>query len=77
MSANENNILTKLNERLDTIEKTLLRNTISLEEHVRRTALLEDEVKPMRRHIILVEGLIKASSVAIAAAVGLKHLGVL
>ncbi len=50
--------LEKIDERLTSIEHTLLRNTISLEEHMRRSALAEEgiktlaaELKPIQLHV--------------------------
>lgn len=38
-------MIVKIDDRLDNVEQTLLRNTLSLEEHVRRTDLIETYVK--------------------------------
>lgn len=50
--------LEKIDERLTSIEHTLLRNTISLEEHMRRSAMAEEgiktlaaELKPVQLHV--------------------------
>lgn len=56
--------LDKANEKVSEIDKTLARNTDSLAEHMRRTSLLEDELKPIKKHMALFEA-------------GLKILGVL
>ncbi|MEY2701511.1 MAG: hypothetical protein RLY43_131 [Bacteroidota bacterium] len=56
----------KLDERLDGIDKTLIRQEGHLSEHIRRTGLLEtqterlfDEIKPIKKHVTQVEGVIK------------------
>lgn len=56
----------KLDERLDGIDKTLIRQEGHLSEHIRRTGLLEtqterlfDEIKPIKRHVNQIEGVIK------------------
>ena len=41
----------RLEEKLDSHNQVLLRNTISLEEHVRRTNLLEDRVESIEGDI--------------------------
>lgn len=46
----------KLDERLDSIDKTLAAQHVSLEEHIRRTALLESEVAPIKKHVVMVQG---------------------
>lgn len=58
MEAPNNSKLEKIDERLTSIEHTLLRNTISLEEHMRRSAraedgikMLADELKPIQLHV--------------------------
>lgn len=38
------------------IDKTLALNTKELEEHMRRTALLEEEVRPVVKHVEQVRG---------------------
>jgi hypothetical protein len=49
------NKLDRLDERQDDMDKTLVRNTVSLEHHIARTNLLEDyvktEIKPIKKHI--------------------------
>jgi hypothetical protein len=38
-----------IEKRLDKIEKVLLRNTLSLEQHMKRTEILEEEVKALKK----------------------------
>lgn len=38
-------MITKLDDRLDSVDKTLVRNTVSLEQHIKRTDMLEAYVK--------------------------------
>lgn len=49
----------KIDDKLETMDKSLLRNTITLEEHVRRTNLLENEVRPLKKHVVIVESIFK------------------
>lgn len=58
--------LDKQQEHIHEIDKTLVRNTASLEEHMKRTEmneeaieLLREELKPVRTHVNHVEGGIK------------------
>lgn len=53
----------KLNEKLASIDKTLAINTESLVEHMRRTELLESELKPVSKHVILMESAFKVIGV--------------
>ena len=56
----------KMGEKLDRIievqghqAETLARLTVSVEDHVRRTTLLEESIKPVQKHISMVEGAMK------------------
>ncbi len=51
--------LDRLDERLDSVDKTLVKQESSLAEHIRRTELLEEDLKPVKRHIAHVEGAFK------------------
>lgn len=46
------------------INSTLSAQHESLKEHIRRTELLEAELKPVKRHVDMVSGAIKAITVA-------------
>lgn len=69
--------LAKLDERQDRMELTLTKNTVSLEEHMRRTALLEEEFKPVKAHVTFLNNAAKAISLLTAAVLTLKQLGLL
>lgn len=69
--------LDKLDDRLDKLDLTLVRNTISLEEHSRRCDLLEKDLKPVKKHVLIIETsfkLIGALSVVIAIVAGLCEI---
>ena len=58
--------LDKIEEHLANIDKTLIRNTVTLEEHIKRTALLErdlinfhGDIRPNQKHVDRVEGAVK------------------
>ena len=62
---------TRLEEKIDkvvesvaNIDKTLAVNTSSLQEHIRRTELLEDAVEPIKKHVAAVDGVLKFIGVA-------------
>lgn len=57
-------LILKLDDRLDSVDKTLVKQEANLSEHMRRTALLEDEIKPLKKHVWMFEG-------------GLKLLGII
>ena len=48
-----------LGEHLAEIDKTLVRNTVSLEDHVRRTNLLETKLEPVEKHVAVIQGIAK------------------
>lgn len=55
--------LDKITEHLSSIDVTLAVNTESLVTHVKRTNLLEAELKPVTKHVAMVEGIFKAIGV--------------
>lgn len=67
--------LDRIESRLDSADKMLERNTVSLEEHIKRTNLLEEEFKPVKRHVELMNAVAKVISVAAGAAAFAKGLG--
>lgn len=65
--------LEKIEERLDSIDITLTRNTVSLEHHIKRTDLLQDashnlsaQLEPIKTHVTKVQGALQVFG-AIAA----------
>lgn len=59
--------LDKLDDRLDAQNETLIRNTVSLETHIKRTDLLEKQIKPLYRAYHRATALIFVGSLLIAA----------
>lgn len=57
--------LEDLDQHLGDIKVTLALNTASLQEHVRRSEMLEARVKPLEEHVVRFSGVIKAALVAI------------
>lgn len=53
------NKLDALDARLDNVDKTLAKQEVHLAEHIRRTALLEDAIVPIKKHVNHVEGALK------------------
>lgn len=51
--------LDDLSDHLSAIDVTLGAQHISLKEHIRRTAILEADIRPVKRHIAMVEGVLK------------------
>ena len=75
--------LSKIEKRLEKIEKVMLRNTLSLEMHMKRTELLETQVKSLaekdqtRKGVsAFIDNGFKVVMALIAAAVGLKNLNI-
>lgn len=71
------NILEKIEARLDTLDTTMVKNTMSLEEHIKRTNLLEEEFKPIKKDHALVKAGLKILSAAVGGAIVAKQLGLL
>lgn len=47
-------MLEGMDKRLDSIDITLVKQAKDLEYHIKRTDLLQDEVKPIKEHVTLV-----------------------
>jgi len=70
--------LDKIDERIDKIDKALAVNNTLLEYHIRRTDLLEAEVKPLKGHVLKAQGILVFIGVLSSiVAVGVSLLGVL
>ena len=46
-------------EKIHSIDNTLAAQHESLKEHIRRTRLLEDSIEPVKKHVAMVEGVLK------------------
>lgn len=68
-------VLEKMEERLDNLDTTMVKNTLSLEEHVKRTNLLEEQIKPIKKHVDMVNAGAKIASAITGAALVAKQLG--
>lgn len=60
------NKIDRLDSRIDNVDKTLVKQEVSLSEHIRRTELAEEAIKilkssidPINRHVHMVEGALK------------------
>lgn len=79
----EERILDKLDSidgRLGSIDVTLAKQNVTLEEHIRRTELLELDVQPIKKHVAMFEGALKLIGAVgliagvIASVIALKNL---
>jgi uncharacterized protein (UPF0335 family) len=63
--------LDKIDERLDKIDQHLAVYNAQLKEHIRRTEIIENEMKPIKAHVIGVQTFAKwvAGGVGIAVAI--------
>jgi len=50
--------LERLDNNVDQINITLAKQSVVLEEHVKRTNLLEENIKPLQKHVNIVNSLI-------------------
>jgi len=76
--------LSRVEDKLDRITDVLAMNTASLQEHMRRTSILEEEVKLTKKSVTQINNvwLFIDSGVKLLAAVGgiamvLRHLGII
>jgi hypothetical protein len=69
--------LNRQGERLDAYNATLDRLTITVEEHVRRTNMLEQQLKPIKAHVDFINTLSKFVSVGAAFLVALRSLHII
>lgn len=74
--------LDSIDERLIRMEgkqvdqaETLAKNTASLEDHIRRTELLEQDMKPIKRHVEIVNWTAKLGLTAVTVAEALHKMG--
>lgn len=51
--------LDKIMERINNIDVTLGKQSVILEEHVRRTNILEKKLEPVEKHVAMVHGALK------------------
>lgn len=51
--------LDKVSDSISSIDVTLGKQSVSLEEHIRRTELLEERMKPVEAHVIFISGMTK------------------
>ena len=58
--------LDRLQENMNDMDKTLVRNTDSLEHHIKRTDLLEESIKPLKKHVLMAEAVLKVMGLTAA-----------
>ncbi len=51
--------LDKIDQRINNIDVTLSSQAEVLKEHVRRTNLLEEQIRPIQKHVAMVDGITK------------------
>jgi len=64
----------KVVEHVSSIDVTLAVNTNSLIEHMRRTAILENEMKPVKDHVSMVNGVFKFIMLLAALGAGVEGI---
>lgn len=74
----------KLDERLDSIDKTLIKQEGQLALHIRRTEIAEenikmlrDDLKPIKKHVNMIEGIIKFLGILVTIGSVLKVFGLI
>lgn len=69
--------LDKVVDKISSIDVTLASQHVSLEHHIRRTDLLEAEIRPLKKNMAMAEGALKllgASAVIVALIEGIRTL---
>ena len=69
--------LDRIDERLDSLDKNMAVNNTLLEYHIKRTDMLEEEVKPLKGHVLKAQGVlvfIGALSTLVAVAVSVLNI---
>jgi len=51
--------LDKVSDHISSIDVTIAQQHLSLKEHIRRTNLLEQDMKPVKQHVIMINGVLK------------------
>lgn len=67
----------KTNDRLNSMDKTLVKQEENLKEHMRRTDLLEGDLKPIKKHVAVMNGAFKVLGICgtiVAIAVGIVKI---
>lgn len=55
----DNSRLVRIEEKIDRILEEQAKQHVTLIEHTRRSTLLEEDMKPVRRHVAQMQGAIK------------------
>ena len=69
--------LDRIDERLDSLDKNMAVNNTLLEYHIKRTNMLEEEVKPLKGHVLKAQGVlvfIGVLSTIVAVAVSVRNI---
>lgn len=67
--------LRSIHERQQDMNHTLIENTASLKEHMRRTELLEADMKPIKSHVSLMNAAAKIGSIVMGVAIAAHEIG--
>lgn len=59
--------LDRISERINSIDVTLASQHESLREHIRRTSILEEEIKPLKNHVLMAAGAAKIIGLMVGA----------
>ncbi len=50
----------RIDDKISNIDSTLAAQHVSLKDHMRRTDLLEQTIRPIEKHVYMVNGVLKA-----------------
>lgn len=66
--------LDKVVEHISSIESTLAGQHVQLKEHIRRTELLETDMAPVKRHVNMINGIVKLFGLIAAGGAGFEGI---
>lgn len=72
---NNDQKLDKIVEDIGEIKVTLGKQQVSLDEHIRRTNLIEEDLKPVKKHVWMVNGALKLVGAVITVYEIVSHVG--
>lgn len=68
------NKIDKIVDRIGSIDVTVAKQQVSLDEHIARTNILEDEIRPIKKHVDIVNFLGKIALAVICSDIGYEAL---
>ena len=68
MAKKTHEILLNMDSRLNNIDVTLAKQSVILTEHVKRSTMLEEQLKPVQKHVAMVDGALRLLGILLVIA---------